>query len=235
MRSATPCGCGSCPISTARWFQRTRRISLCWRRPSQPSRNGLFYDNSAEGAFDLGCEHDNYFGRYRTYEAEDGNLDFYLILGPRLMDVTAKFVALTGRTALPPRWSLGFAQTAMALADAPDIGADLEIPNQDSCEQAFPGAPSVNFAVYNQDYDQPFLSSSSSAPSNILFTYGSDDVWTNIGLSEQKNSNPDIAIAMITGAGHHFDLNAPSSSDTPAVIAARNQFLTLAKQWLKRP
>ena len=39
--------------------------------------HGVFYDNSAEGAFDLGCEHDNYFGRYRTYEAEDGDLDFY--------------------------------------------------------------------------------------------------------------------------------------------------------------
>jgi hypothetical protein len=39
-RSATRCGCGcgSCPISTARWFQHTRRISLCWRRPSCPSR-----------------------------------------------------------------------------------------------------------------------------------------------------------------------------------------------------
>ena len=57
---------------------------------------GVFYDNNAEGCFDLGCEHDNYFGRYRSYEAEDGDLDFYFILGPRLRDVTPKFVALTG-------------------------------------------------------------------------------------------------------------------------------------------
>uniref|UniRef100_UPI003F95D67B TIM-barrel domain-containing protein n=1 Tax=Roseiarcus sp. TaxID=1969460 RepID=UPI003F95D67B len=88
--------------------------------------HGLFYDNGAEGVFDLGCEHDNYFGRYRAYEAEDGDLDLYLILGPRLRDVTAKFVALTGRTALPPRWSLGFAQTAMALADAPDAQMQIQ-------------------------------------------------------------------------------------------------------------
>ncbi len=87
--------------------------------------HGIFYDNGAEGCFDLGCEHDNYFGRYRYYEAEDGDLDFYLMLGPRLADVTPKFVALTGRTALPPRWSLGFAQTAMALADAPDAQAQI--------------------------------------------------------------------------------------------------------------
>ena len=87
--------------------------------------HGIFYDNGAEGCFDLGCEHDNYFGRYRYYEAEDGDLDFYMLLGPRLRDVTPKFVALTGRTALQPRWSLGFAQTAMGLADAPDAQAQI--------------------------------------------------------------------------------------------------------------
>jgi alpha-glucosidase len=87
---------------------------------------GLFYDNYAEATFDLGCEHDNYFGSYRSYEAEDGDLDFYLFLGPRLKDVTPKFVALTGRTALPPRWSLGFAQTAMGLADAPDAQHQIQ-------------------------------------------------------------------------------------------------------------
>ena len=87
--------------------------------------HGLFYDNAAEGVFDLGCEHDNYFGRYRYYEAEDGDLDLYMFVGPRLCDVTPKFVGLTGRTALPPRWSLGFAQTAMGLADSPDAQARI--------------------------------------------------------------------------------------------------------------
>jgi alpha-glucosidase len=87
--------------------------------------HGIFYDNCPEGVFDLGCENDNYFGPYRFYEAGDGDLDFYLVVGPRLRDVTPKFVALTGRTALPPRWSLGFAQTAMALADAPDAQAQI--------------------------------------------------------------------------------------------------------------
>ena len=87
---------------------------------------GLFYDNYAEAVFDLGCERDNYFGPYRTYEAEDGDLDFYLFVGPRLKDVTPKFLELTGRTAMPPRWSLGFAQTAMGLADAPDAQLKIE-------------------------------------------------------------------------------------------------------------
>ena len=99
---------------------------LIVREAASGVSHGVFYDNAAESLFDLGCEHDNYFGRYRAYEAEDGDLDFYLILGPRIANVTAKFVALTGRTAMPPRWSLGFAQTAMALADAPDAQARIQ-------------------------------------------------------------------------------------------------------------
>jgi alpha-glucosidase len=87
---------------------------------------GLYYDNGARAEFDLGCERDNYYGAYRTYEARDGDLDFYLILGPRLAEVTPNFLALTGRPAMPPRWTLGFAQTAMALADAPDAQAQIE-------------------------------------------------------------------------------------------------------------
>jgi alpha-glucosidase len=88
--------------------------------------SGLFYDNMAPAAFDLGCEHDNYFGPYRTYETLDGDLDYYVFPGPGIADVTRKFLDLTGRPALPPRWSLGFAQTAMALADSADAQARME-------------------------------------------------------------------------------------------------------------
>jgi alpha-glucosidase len=88
--------------------------------------HGIFYDNMAQATFDLGCEHDNYFGRYRVYEAAGGDLDYYVFPGPGIADVTRKFLELTGRPALPPRWSLGFAQTAMALADSPDAQARME-------------------------------------------------------------------------------------------------------------
>ncbi|HEY2617085.1 MAG TPA: glycoside hydrolase family 31 protein [Acetobacteraceae bacterium] len=87
---------------------------------------GLFYDNAAEAAFDLGAEHDNYYGLFRGYEAAGGDLDYYVLPGPRLRDVTPQFLRLTGGTALPPRWTLGYAQTAMAIADAPDAQARMQ-------------------------------------------------------------------------------------------------------------
>lgn len=81
---------------------------------------GILYDNFVAATFDLGAEHSNYYGLYRSYEAEDGDLDYTLILGPRVADVVAGFAKLTGRMAFGPRWSLGFSQTAMALPDAAD-------------------------------------------------------------------------------------------------------------------
>jgi alpha-glucosidase len=88
--------------------------------------SGLFYDNMAAATFDLGCEHDNYHGPYRIYEAPGGDVDFYVFPGPEIADVTRKFVELTGRPPLPPRWSLGFAQSAMAIADADNAQDQME-------------------------------------------------------------------------------------------------------------
>jgi alpha-glucosidase len=81
---------------------------------------GLFYDTLASATFDLGCEHDNYHGLYRYCEIEAGDLDYYIFVGPKIRDVVAKFAELTGRMAFGPRWSLGYANTAMALTDAED-------------------------------------------------------------------------------------------------------------------
>jgi alpha-glucosidase len=81
---------------------------------------GVYYDTLAECTFDFGAEHDNYHGRYRATEIADGDLDCFVFAGPSLREALARFVAAIGGTAMPPRWSLGYANTAMALADAPD-------------------------------------------------------------------------------------------------------------------
>src|SRR5438477_584605 len=86
---------------------------------------GLFYDTVAPVIFDLGCEYDNYHGFYRYAEIDDGDLDYYLFAGPRIRDVVRAFTELTGRMAFGPRWSLGYANTAMSLTDAPDAQTRL--------------------------------------------------------------------------------------------------------------
>ena len=87
--------------------------------------HGVFYDNLALGSVDLGATLDNYHGLFRSYRAEDGDLDYYVLAGPSVPEVTRRFSWLTGGQALTPRWSLGFAMTTMTIADAPDADARI--------------------------------------------------------------------------------------------------------------
>ena len=86
---------------------------------------GIYYDTLSTCTFDLGCEHDNYHDFFRTVDIDDGDLDYYVMVGATPSEVVAQFVALIGGTHLPPKWSVGFAITAMGLADAPDAQAQL--------------------------------------------------------------------------------------------------------------
>jgi alpha-glucosidase len=86
---------------------------------------GLFYDTYADCAFDFGAERSNYHGLYRGFEAEAGDLDYYVIAGPSVLDVTRRFTWLTGRPPLPPRWALGYSGSAMSYTDAPDAQARM--------------------------------------------------------------------------------------------------------------
>lgn len=117
-------------------------------------------------------------------------------------------------------------------AEGATLGSQLDSPSPWLCQQLFGNVSLVNSSTYNQNYDLPFISGANGGPSNILFTYGSEDVWTTLGLSQQTNANPGITVYMIDGAEHHFDLNYPTSSDSQAVVNARAEFVTLAKKWL---
>ena len=86
---------------------------------------GLFYDTYADAEFDFGAERSNYHGLFRSFAAEAGDLDYYVIAGPGVADVTRRFTWLTGRPALPPRWALGYSGSSMAYADAPDAQARM--------------------------------------------------------------------------------------------------------------
>ncbi len=94
--------------------------------PDLKTAYGLFYDNFSIVTFDLGSEIDAFHGYYRYYQAEDGDMDYYLIYGPSIPEVIQKFLRLTGNMHLPPRWSLGYLASTMSYTEAPDAQAQLE-------------------------------------------------------------------------------------------------------------
>lgn len=86
----------------------------------------IYYDTLAPCWFDLGQELDNYHAPYRSFRAEDGDLDYYLRWAPRLAPLVTAQERMTGGTAFPPRWSLGYSGSTMRYTDAEDAQAQLE-------------------------------------------------------------------------------------------------------------
>jgi alpha-glucosidase len=67
---------------------------------------GLFFDNTYRSTFDFGKESPDYF----SFGAEGGELNYYIIAGPEPKGIIEEYTAMTGRSPLPPLWSLGYQQ-----------------------------------------------------------------------------------------------------------------------------
>ncbi|MEO7760444.1 MAG: glycoside hydrolase family 31 protein, partial [Casimicrobiaceae bacterium] len=133
------------------------------RDPKSGIAYGMFYDTQSTCTFDFGAEYDNYHGFYSTTEIDDGDLDYYMFMGPSIREVVARFTQLTGRMALGPRWSLGFANTAMGLADAADAQTQLSTFIDRALSENIP----VSAFHYGSGY-------SSRGPRRYVFTWNRD-------------------------------------------------------------
>jgi alpha-glucosidase len=67
---------------------------------------GLFFDNTYRSVFDFGKESADFF----SFGAEGGELNYYFIAGPEPKKIIEEYTAMTGRTPLPPLWTLGYQQ-----------------------------------------------------------------------------------------------------------------------------
>lgn len=68
---------------------------------------GIFFDNTFETHFDMGKEDQKYY----YFSAVDGNLDYYFIYGPSVIEVVKDYTSLTGRAPLQQLWTLGYQQS----------------------------------------------------------------------------------------------------------------------------
>jgi alpha-glucosidase len=68
---------------------------------------GVYWDNSNRGLVDVGKSVPGEL----TFEAEAGELCYYLFAGADVNSVLARYTELTGRIPLPPLWALGYQQS----------------------------------------------------------------------------------------------------------------------------
>ena len=68
---------------------------------------GVFFDNTYRSVFDFGKESQDFF----SFGAEGGELNYYFIAGPEPKKIVEEYTAMTGRSPLPPLWTLGYQQS----------------------------------------------------------------------------------------------------------------------------
>ena len=74
---------------------------------------GYFYHNTYECDFDMGKEKSNYWKMHSRYRTDGGDIDLFLIAGPAVRDVVERYTDLTGKSALLPRYALGYLGSSM--------------------------------------------------------------------------------------------------------------------------
>ena len=78
---------------------------------------GIFLDNTSKSYFDMGKEEaERYY-----FAADGGDLDYYFIAGETMRDILGAYTGLTGRTALPQKWTLGYHQSRWGYITEDDI------------------------------------------------------------------------------------------------------------------
>lgn len=68
---------------------------------------GIFFDNTFRTLFDFGQERQE----VTSFWARGGQMNYYFIYGPRLLEVAEQYTRLTGTPELPPLWALGYQQS----------------------------------------------------------------------------------------------------------------------------
>lgn len=89
---------------------------------------GIFYDCTAEGVLDIGCERSGYWEPYGYFCCDGGAIDCYVIAGDSIKDIVRNYTDLTGKTVMPTYQSLGYMASTMYFTEM-DQDADLAIQN----------------------------------------------------------------------------------------------------------
>lgn len=78
---------------------------------------GIFFDNSHKTIFSFGCSNE----RFSYFQAEDGEMNYYIFTGTTIASIIDRYTWLTGRMELPPLWSLGFQQCRYSYYPYPEV------------------------------------------------------------------------------------------------------------------
>jgi alpha-glucosidase len=110
MRIANKDACGYDPVCTDPLY---KHVPYFIKLDENSDACGVFFNLSADCAFDIGREYNGYWPRMGQFEAELAEIDLFFIAGPAMSDVVRRFTKLTGRPAMLPLRALGYIGSTM--------------------------------------------------------------------------------------------------------------------------
>ncbi len=108
-------------------------------RPHSEVTIGVFLNNAWPARFDFGAERSAYWPGYTSICVDGGDLDLFLLTGPRPVDVLRQYHELTGFPALPTKASLGYLGSTMLYTELDEGCDDAVVGFVDRCvEEGIP-------------------------------------------------------------------------------------------------
>ena len=119
------------------------------------SAYGIFFDNTWRSSFDFGKESRDYY----SFGADGGEINYYYFAGPDPKKIIENYTALTGRTPLPPLWTLGYQQCRYSYYPEKRAYEIVERLRADKIP-----ADTIYFDIDYQDHNAPFTISREDFP-----------------------------------------------------------------------
>ncbi|HJZ64961.1 MAG TPA: glycoside hydrolase family 31 protein [Candidatus Acidoferrum sp.] len=116
---------------------------------------GIFFDNTWRSSFDFGKESRDYY----SFGADGGEINYYYFAGPNPKKIIENYAALTGRTPLPPLWTLGYQQCRYSYYPEKRAYEIVERLRADKIP-----ADTIYFDIDYQDHNAPFTVSREDFP-----------------------------------------------------------------------
>ncbi len=107
--------------------------------PKSAGASGYFYNNFWNSRFNFGAEVSGYWPAYGYFETDGGDIDLFVINGPKIEDVVKRYTDLTGKSIFMPLYSLGYLGSTMYYVEL-----------EKNCDQEI-----IDFIEQNLDLDIP--------------------------------------------------------------------------------
>src|SRR5579859_6449023 len=116
---------------------------------------GIFFDNTWRSSFNFGMESRDYY----SFGADGGEINYYYFAGPDPKRIIENYTQLTGRSPLPPLWTLGYQQCRYSYYPEKRAYEIVERLRADKIP-----ADTIYFDIDYQDHNAPFTISREDFP-----------------------------------------------------------------------